>query len=137
MIDFSWAFIATIVCFLFSFFYYSPFLAGAEWMKAIGMDDPLSQKIQNSRKWKGKILFINFVVNLLSFLGLSYIFHLIPDLNWENLIVLSVIFWFMVSGVDFIQALFQQKNVFSHFLATIDDFMRIILWGVILFLMMV
>jgi hypothetical protein len=32
--------------------------------------------------------------------------------------------------------MFQQKNVFSHFLATIDDLVRIFLWGIILFLMM-
>lgn len=136
MIDFSWAFIATIASFLFSFFYYSPFLAGIEWMKAVGMDDPLSQKIQNSRKWKLKVLFINFLVNLTSFVGLSYIFSLVPNFDWEKLVLLSVILWFMVSGVDFIQAMFQQKNVFSHFLATIDDLVRIFLWGIILFLMM-
>jgi hypothetical protein len=67
------------------------------------------------------------LVNFISFIGLSYIFSLVSNFDWEKLFIISIILRFMVSGVDFIQAMFQQKNVFSHFLATIDDLVRIFL----------
>jgi len=136
MIDIFGAFVASIATFIFSFWYYTPFFMGSEWMKAVGMDDPLNKKIERAKKGKLQIFFINFLVNLLTFLGISYIFFLVPDLWWDSVIIFVVIFWFIASGVDFIQALFQEENVFTHLLSSIDDFVRLLLGGSILFLMM-
>ncbi len=135
-IDIVAALLVTCLGFAFSFLYYSPFLAGAEWVKAIWMDEPIRKSIQADRNKISKILFISFIVNFLSFLGISYILHLIPTLDWEIVTLLSIIIWFIVSGVGLVQSLLQQKNVYTHIVSTIDDFIRIALGTSILFIMM-
>gem|GEM_PF-4462835 len=100
------------------------------------MDEPMRKKLQKNKKRITTVFGITFLVNLLSFMGISYILHLTPYLNWEVVVSLSIILWFIISGVGLIQSLFQHRNVHTHILSTVDDAVRIVVGTSILYIMM-
>lgn len=136
MVDIFGALLVTMLWFWFSFLYYSPFLAGAEWVKAVGMDEPMDKWSEKHKKRMQKIFSITFLVNFISFLGLSYILYLMNPIGYDEVFVFSAIVWFIVSWVGLIQSLFQDKNVYAHVLSTIDDAVRIIGGTSILYILM-
>lgn len=136
MVDIFGALLVTFLGFWFSFLYYSPFLAGSEWLKAVGMDEPMDKWTEKHKKRMQKIFSITFLVNFLSFLGISYILYLMNPIGYDEVLSFSVIVWFICSWVGLIQSLFQNKNVYAHVLSTIDDAVRIIGGTSILYILM-
>lgn len=136
MVDIFWALLVTLLGFWFSFLYYSPFLAGPEWIKAVWMDEPMDKKSDKHKKKMQKIFSITFLVNFISFMWISYILYLMNPIWYDEVFSFSVIIWFIVSWVGLIQSLFQNKNVYAHVLSTIDDAVRIIVGTSILYIMM-
>lgn len=136
MVDIFGALLVTFLGFWFSFLYYSPFLAGNEWIKAVWMDEPMDKGTEKHKKKMQKIFSITFLVNFLSFIGISYILYLMNPIGYDEVLSFSVIVWFIASWVGLIQSLFQDKNVYAHVLSTIDDAVRIIGGTSILYILM-